>query len=354
MTEARRQLKKRGILLATGGLLLALAVLLALRWLGLSRMDYGAWALAFGLTLAIQAALWLIPHRGWDAHLSWDPHYLYVPMVAAVGLLNLYAYIVPEARVLLLMAWFVALLFMAGLASFAEAVGLSALMAAGYLGVVSLRAGQGTPLSLTFEFTVAGVFLAICVYAGFVFQRLRRQRQEMHALRKELAELALRDSLTGLPNRRSFEKLLREELARAQRYGTSCSVAMIDVDHFKVYNDTHGHLAGDQVLRELAELLRVHLRGTDIPARYGGEEFAVILVQTPVDRAWEVMERLRREVERHHFSGEQVLPTGELTISAGLAACGDVAPSSEELLERADRALYAAKEAGRNRVHIAA
>lgn len=354
MNETRRQLKKRGILLATAGLLLALAVSVALRLLGLSQMRYSDWAIALALTLAIQLILWVIPHRGWDAHLHWDPHYLYLPMVAAVGLLNLYAYIVPEARVLLLMAWFVALLFMAGLATFAEAVGLSTLMAAGYLTAVTLRAGQGTPISLTFEFTVAGVFLAICIYAGLVFQRLRTQRQEMHALRKELAELALSDSLTGLPNRRYFEELLRKELARAQRYGTPCSVAMIDADHFKVYNDTHGHLAGDQVLRELADLLRANLRATDIATRYGGEEFAVILVQTPVDRAWEVVERLRRGVERHSFSGEEVLPTGKLTISAGVAACGEVAPAFEELVDRADRALYAAKDAGRNRVHIAA
>lgn len=353
MSDPKRLLRKRGILLATAGLMLALAVGLALRLLGISGMRLDEWAVVLVLTLTVQTLLWLVADRGWDRRLSWDPHYLYVPMVVAALLLSVYVYLVPEARALLLMAWFVALLFPAGLSGFAEVVALSAVMGAGYLAAVSLRVRQGAPISLALETTVTAVFFAICIYAGFVFRRLRRQRLEMHRLRQELAELALSDSLTGLPNRRYFEEILREELSRIRRYGVPCSVAMVDVDHFKDYNDNVGHLAGDEVLRELADLLRRNLRDADVAARYGGEEFGLILVQTPVEKAWEVVERVRAIIERHPFPHEEVLPSSRLTISAGIAACTDPEVQFEELVQRADRALYAAKNAGRNRVHLA-
>lgn len=354
MSEQKQALKKRGIVLATAGLLLALSVALALRLLGVSDAGYGGLLIALAVTFAVQFLLWLLPHRGWEARLTWDPHYLYLPMVAAAFLLNLYGYIVPSARYLLLMAWFVALLFMAGLVGHSAVVVLSGIMAILYLGVGALLVERGVLVSLAFEAIVVGVFFAICVYAGLVFNRLRRQRREMLALRRELAELALRDPLTGLPNRRFFEDQLREELARVARYGGPCSVAMVDVDNFKEYNDALGHVAGDRVLRELARLLAENTRETDVAARFGGEEFALILVQTPIEKAWDVVERLRRNVERHAFPNEDVLPGGRLTISAGVATASEKAVPPEELVEKADEALYAAKSAGRNRVHLAA
>lgn len=349
-----RALKKRGIVLATTGLALALAVAFVLDRLQLTDLDLTAWAGALALTLALQAVLWLVPHLDWDEGLTWDPHYVYLPLTVAAFLLNLYGYVVPEARVLLLMAWFVALLFLAGVGGLREVVGMSSLMAALHLLVGALLAREGrlfTPFA--YDATVTAVFFAVCAYGGFVFRRLRAQRREMRRLRDELAELAMRDALTGLPNRRFFEERLREEVARVRRYQGTCSVAMVDVDRFKTYNDTLGHPAGDQVLRELAGILQANVRETDLAARYGGEEFGLILVRTPIDRAWEVMERLRREVQRHAFPREDVMPTGDLTVSVGIASSTGSRAGAEELVERADRALYAAKEAGRNRVHLA-
>lgn len=354
MSREASHLKRRGVLLATAGLLFALAVGFGLRFLEVTQIDVRTWSLAALFTLAVQFALWLVPARGWDARLGWDPHYIYLPMTAAALLLTLYVFLMPGARVLLLMAWFVALVFVAGIAAFREVVSLSGLMAAGYLTAVALSAPAHPAIDLRFELVVTGVFFGICGYAAFVFQRHRRQREEMRALRQELAEQAHTDALTGLPNRRRFEVLLREELSRIARYGGSCSIAMLDVDHFKRYNDTLGHPAGDRVLRRLAEIFRENLREPDVAARYGGEEFALLLVETAVERAREVVERIRAVVEAHEFPGEAVLPTGDLTISAGIASVRDEESRLEAVIERADRALYAAKRAGRNRVHLAA
>ncbi len=352
----RRRIKRRGVLLATGGLLLALGLVLALDAVGFLRVDAGSWWTALLVTLVVQAALWLLPGFDLDERLTGDPRYLYLPILSAAALLSLYIYIAPGARYLLLMAWFVALLFMAGLAGLVEVVALSTAMTVGYLGALGLRArsGHGPPLSVVAESLRAGVFLAINVYAGFVFERLRRERRERDELRRRLAELALTDPLTQLRNRRYFEDFLRSELARIARYGGECSVAMLDVDHFKNYNDTLGHPAGDEVLRQLAVVLVREMRVSDVVARYGGEEFGLILVNTDRPEALRVIERLHRLIHDHPFPREDVQPGRQLTVSTGIASCPEDAADYEGLIHRADEALYAAKAAGRNRIHAAA
>ncbi len=354
MSERKRALKKRGILLATAGWALALTVLLALRFLGLVELGYRTWAIAVGLTAVVQYALWLIPARGLDDRLSWDPHYFYMPMLAAAVMLSYYAYLAPEAGMLLLMAWFAALLFMAGQAGLSDVVLLSGLVASGYMMSMALRKAEGlAEISLAFKGVETGVFFSICCFGAFVFRRLRVERRKMADLRRELAELAIRDPLTDLPNRRHFESMLRGELNRLRRYGGHCAVVMIDVDQFKIYNDSFGHVAGDRVLRELARELAANLRETDIVSRYGGEEFAVIMVDTPLERALQVLERLRAAIEAHTFPDEQIFPSGQLTISVGVTACRPDAVRLEDVVEEADRAMYAAKHAGRNRVEVA-
>jgi diguanylate cyclase (GGDEF)-like protein len=153
-----------------------------------------------------------------------------------------------------------------------------------------------------------------------------------------------------MPNRREFERIMRSELDRIRRYGGSCTVAMIDVDNFKNYNDTLGHPAGDALLRELANVITWQLRQSDFIARYGGEEFALVMVNTPGLDALDVMERLRRNIESHRFPDEEIQPAGSITISAGLAAFPENGSTLEELLAHADQALYVAKSRGRNRV----
>lgn len=355
VTDRRRAAKKRGVLLASVGWALALALLLVLGRMDLAGLRFETWLVAAAVTAVVQFALWLMAHRGWDRTLfSWDPHFIHVPMLAAALLLAFYAYLAPGAAALLLMGWFVALLFLAGLADLHEVLGLSAVAAAAHAGSFLLRWRQGVAdASPQYEAVELTAFLVICGYAGLVFRRLRRDRAVAKDLRHELVRLAVRDPLTGLPNRRHFEELLRSELARLRRYGGSCAVAMLDVDHFKTYNDTLGHVAGDRVLRELARVLEAHVREPDVVARYGGEEFSVLFVDTEPAEAAAVLERLRVAVERHPFPREEVMPTGELTISAGVVGSTGLDDEVVTLIDAADRAMYAAKNAGRNRVRTA-
>ena len=350
----RRRLKKTGIVLATGGLTSALVVGLFLQMLGAVTATYREWGLAVGLTVVVQTLLWVIPHFGWDERLTWDPDYLFLPMLSIAILFSVYSFYLSEARVVMLMVWFVALLFTAGRAGLFQVLVLNTLMMAGYLGAVGARAARGAPVSLPFEATVCVSFLLTGVYAGIMFERLRRDRREMQELRRKLAALALTDPLTGLPNRRQFEESLRGELARTRRYGGTCCLAMIDVDHFKNYNDVLGHPAGDEVLRELGQLMRRHLRTGDVGARYGGEEFAVIMVNTAQAEAVQVIERLRTTIEAYSFKNREVQPGGRLTISAGIAECATHGADDASLVRRADEALYRAKADGRNRICVAA
>lgn len=346
--------KKQGVVLATSGLLLALVVTYTLNFLGLETLTTAQFAFAAALTVFAQVALWLVVHFGWDAHFRWDRHYLYIPMMVAIVLLSLYVYLAPPVRMLMLMAWFSSLVFMAGLIGFAGVAILALMMAVGYLTAVATLINRGAAIYLPLEVTAAAIFLVINGYAGVVFERLRREHDETSALRSNLAELAITDPLTGLHNRRHFEEILRDEVARVKRYGGFCSLAMLDLDFFKNYNDSLGHLAGDDLLRDLAQMLRRHIRMTDVLARYGGEEFGLIMVNTPKEVAIAAMERLRGLVETYPFRGGNILPDGRLTVSVGIAACPEDSVDVEELVRRADAALYVAKRRGRNQVQAAA
>lgn len=165
----------------------------------------------------------------------------------------------------------------------------------------------------------------------------KAQREEREALIAEVQLLARSDALTGLPNRRALDDQLPREMARSLRAKTALCLAIIDIDHFKAYNDTYGHLAGDAVLRECAKAWDAALRGEDTILRYGGEEFMVILPNCDPDDAVEIVERLRGAT-----------PDGQ-TCSAGLALWRG-GESVDDLVARADKALYEAKDMGRDRL----
>lgn len=349
----KRSVKERRVLLAGAGLVMALVLALGLDAIGFGIIVPRDWLAALLITVALQAAIWLILRFGWDRSLTWDPHFLYVPMAAAIFCLNLYVYLAPSLRTVLLMAWFAAPAFMVGLAGAAGLLAMATLMAAGYLTTVALLIARGQALSLPFEAAVISIFMIINGYAAVVYERLRRERIERHVLRERLNEMAITDPLTGLFNRRHFEEILKSETARIRRYGGHCSLAMIDLDFFKTYNDTLGHLAGDALLKELAAMMRSHLRVSDVLARYGGEEFGVIMVNTPKDEAMLAMDRLRVLVESYPFRGGSIQPSGRLTVSVGVAGCPEDGLDYEELVRKADGALYAAKRLGRNLVQVA-
>jgi len=166
----------------------------------------------------------------------------------------------------------------------------------------------------------------------------------------EQSRLAVTDGLTGLYNHKHFHEALAAEVNRARRYGHPISLILVDIDHFKSYNDAWGHQAGDAMLRTLAGVFKAAARENDLVARYGGEEFAFILPQTDKRQATALAKRLCRTVERRRFEGEELLPGGRLTVSLGVAAYPEDVMQAPDLVGRADLSLYRAKNLGRNQV----
>ncbi|HET9482055.1 MAG TPA: sensor domain-containing diguanylate cyclase [Candidatus Polarisedimenticolia bacterium] len=171
-----------------------------------------------------------------------------------------------------------------------------------------------------------------------------------HEMVTKLENLANRDSLTNLSTKRFLNLKLGELVHKSQQNHTPLSVIIFDIDHFKQFNDTCGHLAGDEILKGAAALMRAQLRGDDIPARYGGEEFVIVLPNTSKDDAVRIAEKIRKAIESHPFPGGNGVPPRTVTVSGGVAALMLDGKSSQELLSAADQALYLAKERGRNRI----
>jgi two-component system chemotaxis family response regulator WspR len=184
------------------------------------------------------------------------------------------------------------------------------------------------------------------------FRALEKSRQELAAANKILEKLSSLDGLTGVPNRRRFDEVLKQEWQRAVRHSTSLSLIMLDIDFFKLYNDTYGHQGGDECLKQVARALEgAARRETDLVARYGGEEFAVVLPETGSTGAFDVAESLRAAVEKENIPHESSKVSDHVTISVGVATwIPEKGSSPEQLLAAADQALYKSKENGRNRV----
>ncbi len=208
--------------------------------------------------------------------------------------------------------------------------------------------------------TVRAAVRAYCQERDLVRQNeeLRRLNAELESIvdertrelvekNRELEVLSVTDRLTGLYNRRKLDELLDEEMIRSRRYAVQFAVIIMDIDHFKHVNDSHGHAVGDSVLQQMAQILRGRTRDADALARLGGEEFVIVCRHSGLQGAIDSAERTREAIAKHDFPG-----VGQVTASFGVAACseGDTAAA---LLERADAALYRAKAAGRNRVEAA-
>jgi diguanylate cyclase (GGDEF)-like protein len=172
-------------------------------------------------------------------------------------------------------------------------------------------------------------------------------------LHGELERLSVTDRLTELYNHGYFQQRLEEEIGRAERFGHVLSLIMIDIDDFKLFNDTYGHPRGDRVLRSVSDAITGSLRDIDFAARYGGEEFVVVLPETDVDGAAAVAERIRSEVEKLSFASIGVEPSVRKTISVGVATFPTHAHAGAPLIVAADQAMYAAKRNGKNKVMVA-
>ncbi|WP_419708636.1 diguanylate cyclase [Pseudomonas sp. NFX224] len=196
---------------------------------------------------------------------------------------------------------------------------------------------------------ISGATGILCIALLWLTWLLCRELRLRYNAEQELAQLAATDALTGVANRRTLDQTLRHEWFRAQRSGKPLSVLMIDADHFKAFNDRHGHQAGDQALRALAGVIQANVhRPTDLVARYGGEEFSVVLAETDSEGARQIAEQIREQVQQLPLVAGDEQP---MSVSIGISTWTTASDISlEQLLFAADKALYQAKEGGRNRV----
>lgn len=221
--------------------------------------------------------------------------------------------------------------------------------------VVIFFAGKGLEISsgkLTemFAFTVI-LFFAFFISA-FLSKYLRKNEKTLHDFLERTSELSVTDSLTGLYNQAHFLLLLNLQLEKARRYDLTFSVMMFDVDHFKNYNDSNGHLQGSEVLKTIAVMMKNVFRASDVLGRYGGDEFVVLLSRSDKVGAYLAADRLREIVEKEPFASREKQPLGKITLSIGVAGFPEHGATIDELLDNVDRALYMAKKTGRNRVII--
>ena len=175
------------------------------------------------------------------------------------------------------------------------------------------------------------------------------ERTMYYSLAGQLRGLSITDFLTDLFNRRYFEERFFEELQRSERHNLSFSLVMMDIDDFKLFNDTEGHLAGDEVLKSIANIAKDSLRVIDVIARFGGEEFAVIMPQTEKDEAFLVAERIRKSVKEHLPRTWKTFPRDNITISVGIATFPDDGKDRKEVIRNSDKALYRAKMEGKDK-----
>lgn len=340
---------------------------LAVHWGWVDGGWYGLVAL-LAVALLINGVFFLAIRSGFSRRFA-DPALLVPQIVVAIALavVTLHA-MRGEARSVMLML-FVAMFFF-GLFGLSTLQFLRlALVAAGAYALLVLLEFHDRPLDTpafraeVLRMVALVMILAWLSFLGGYFARLRaklaERKRDLQAALARVQELSERDELTGVRNRRFLLHALDTERARAERFGLPFSVAIIDIDHFKRFNDAYGHHVGDEVLRGFCDFVRAQARTLDLLARqdmddafgrYGGEEFLLLMPHTRLDGASLCVERIRTGVEAHGFA----TAAGELsaTFSAGVA---EYLPgeSAAELLARADAALYAAKTAGRNRVAVA-
>lgn len=295
-------------------------------------------------------AIW----RGWNLRFK-DPSLTLPQMVAAVVAQVTFVAWAPEVGFFFLLGLFITLSFGALQLTLRQFIGMSSFCVlttgmAIYVAGDRLAFPVSTPVEQGLVWLgFAAVLLRytyLHVYVSRLRETLHERNKELAGINEQIALMACLDELTRVYNRRHMSTLIIDEIKRVDRNGPGFCIAMLDVDHFKHVNDSFGHLKGDEVLKAFAETVQTKLRATDKLGRYGGEEFLVLLTSTPAEAAPIAAERIRAAVAERDWG--VIAPGLNLTVSIGLAAfCkGD---SMEQLVGRADVALYAAKRSGRNR-----
>lgn len=353
--DLAQALRLRHALITAASYVTVIGFLMYCTYAGLSRMSLAtAWALA-ALALLTNALFYLAISSGWNKRLH-DRSMTMVQITASSAWLLVVLYFTEQIRGAVLILFLNVFVFGILRLRTAQFLGAALFVLAGY-GIIIALLTKYHPQSINLRIEVLQwVLLAMALpwfavmgaYISNIRSALRQKNRDLEKALETIEQLASHDELTGAYSRRYFLDALRREKTRADREHRKFCVAILDLDSFKAINDRHGHLAGDDVLREFAESVQLELRGSDYFARYGGEEFALLLVDTDLDYAGGVLERIRQRIASNPFShvGSAV------TVSAGIAQYRlheDVSAA----IGRADRALYSAKAAGRNRIEQA-
>jgi diguanylate cyclase (GGDEF)-like protein len=310
------------------------------------------------VTLLVKASFYALVRSGWSTRLR-DPSLMMAQTIfALVAVTYSYAMVGPYDRGAVLIIVTVIVLFGMYTLTPRQAVALG-VIAAGLLGGTMAVMTRLDPayypwrLELIRIELLAGTLPALTVTAHFIANwrtRVIQQRQALREALERVQQLATRDTLTGLVNRRHMQDLLEQEWQRQERLGVAFAVAIIDLDHFKRINDLHGHRVGDEVLQQFAGAAQGVLRASDVIARWGGEEFLILFPDSNVLQAQACLARLTEALSVLQVSAR--VPELRVHFSAGVALHHH-GRALDQTLERADRALYMAKDAGRNRSHTA-
>ncbi len=316
----------------------------------------GMIAVAYGIAAAaISAGAYAVTASGWNLKLS-DPSLIKPLNVLGIAMQLAVVLAAPQIAFPFLANLFTVLAFGMMWLPPRASIALWALSSVGTAAVFyAVQGRMGIPASNAVELILVWLYfclilgrcLLLSVIANAMRARLTDSRSRLAASLEQVQKLASHDELTGILNRRSLMAALERARMRAERSGALFSLAMIDLDHFKRINDTHGHAAGDEVLRAFAATVRAAMRATDVFGRFGGEEFVLILAGDTPASALKAMERIRAAVAARDWS--EIAPDLVLTLSVGIAShCKG--QTIEKLLHRADLALYLAKDAGRDTV----
>lgn len=212
----------------------------------------------------------------------------------------------------------------------------------------SFEISQRLPVMISYDI----ILLLAFFISSYLSKSLRENREILQELLKKTRDLSIRDGLTGLYNQTHFFQMLEDHINKAKRYNEVFSVLLFDIDNFKNYNDNNGHIKGSGVIKRIGVIVSDTFRTFDISARYGGDEYVVFLPNTDKIGSFLAGDRLRERIENSKFSGMEKQPEGRVTISMGIASFPDDADTREDVLDKADKALYYSKENGKNKVTL--